>query len=584
MLPTSKSHRMILSAAIVVLALVLVSCPASAIDGWITGTVSQSGGSGDPIPGAALTLSGTSNTVTTDSSGNYNITVLAGACTLQVAANGYNAQTSGTINVTEGNTTAGINFRLEKPSGNLTGTVIDDDDGVPIAGVTISYPSGGPPSPTVQTDSGGRYLLSDLPVGTLLMNLTASQPFNSQNFTVTIRSGQTIQKNFQLRANTYLSIAVKGGGKPLPGATVNAGNFSGTTDTSGMVRLEVRPGTYDVEVTAEGYTTAKLTILVEKGKTTSSTVTISKTGGGGGTIGGGSMLLIAGAAAAVVVVLGLLVFIMMRRKKNAARGSAAGPYGSQASPAAGAPGQAPWDSGPQVPGRPKTEAEKRKEWADFERMYGRPHPEAPGWVGGASASNAPKPKCPIDDIVVNFEPYSGMYFCSRCHERYPADRVFGKQEAPAQSAQAPAPQYQPPPQSQNVPSGPQQQPSWAAQTPAAGTVAAPPPPPPGGMPPYQPPPPGGMPTYPPPPPSATMPVPPAPPLYLAPPQAPMPPAAAPMEARPVAKDENVPAAWPPQDDVIPPGTGPVFNLPPPLSYEDGTVPPPAHKPPEDKES
>jgi len=64
----------------------------------------------------------------------------------------------------------------------------------------------------------------------------------------------------------------------------------------------------------------------------------------------------------------------------------------------------------------------------------------------------------------------------------------------------------------------------------------------------------------------------------------MPSAAAPMEARPVAKDENVPAAWPPQDDVIPPGTGPVFNLPPPLSYEDGTVPPPAHKPPEDKES
>jgi hypothetical protein len=54
-----------------------------------------------------------------------------------------------------------------------------------------------------------------------------------------------------------------------------------------------------------------------------------------------------------------------------------------------------------------------------------------------------------------------------------------------------------------------------------------------------------------------------------------------MEAQPVAGDEEVPEAKPLEADVIPPGTGPVFNLPPPVSYEDGTVPPPAHKPPEE---
>jgi hypothetical protein len=54
-----------------------------------------------------------------------------------------------------------------------------------------------------------------------------------------------------------------------------------------------------------------------------------------------------------------------------------------------------------------------------------------------------------------------------------------------------------------------------------------------------------------------------------------------MEAQPVAGDEEVPEAKPLEADVIPPGTGPVFNLPPPVSYEDGTVPPPPHKPPED---
>ena len=538
-----------------VIAMALVACPVSAGDGWITGTVSQSGGSGDPIAGAAVTLTGSSTSVSTDSSGNYNITVPAGSCTLQISANGYNAQTSGAITVSEGNTTGPINFQLVKPSGNLTGTVTDyDDAGVPIAGVTISYPAGGPPAPTAQTDSGGRYLLTNLPVGLLAMTLTVSQPYNSQYFNVTIRDGMTSTRDFVLTANTYLSIDVKGGGKPLPGASVIAGNYSGTTDTSGVAMIPVRPGTYNVEVTSEGYTTAKLTVLVEKGKTTSSSVSISKTSGGGGTTGGsGSMLLFAGAAVAVVVVLGLVGFMFMRKKKKAAAGSAAGPAGTMAASAPGAPaapGQAPWENEP-VQGRPKTEAEKRKEWADFERMYGRPHPEAPGWVSGSSALNAPKPKCPIDDVIVSYEPYSGQYFCSKCHQRYPAERVFGPQEAPPQQAPAPRPQYQPPSETQYTPSGPEQQPSWAAQTPAADVTAAPP---------LLPPPPAGY-------------------VAAAPEAAPAPPTAAPMEAQPVSGGGEVPEAKPLEAEVIPPGTGPVFNLPPPVSYEDGTVPPPPHKPP-----
>jgi hypothetical protein len=57
-----------------------------------------------------------------------------------------------------------------------------------------------------------------------------------------------------------------------------------------------------------------------------------------------------------------------------------------------------------------------------------------------------------------------------------------------------------------------------------------------------------------------------------------------MEAQPVAGDGKVPEARPMEAEIIPPGAGPVFNLPPPVSYEDGTVPPPPHKPPEEKES
>jgi hypothetical protein len=565
-LPTSKSHGMILSGALMVLALALIACPASAGDGWITGTVSESGGSifgipipGDPISGATVTLVGSSNSVNTDSNGDYNITVPAGNCTLQVSASGFNSQTSGTIKVTEGNTTANQDFIMERPSGNLTGTVTDYDDGAPISYAIITYQSGGLLPPTAMTDSSGRYLLSNLPVGSLKMSLTVLPPYLSQNFSVPIKAGFTSTKDFSLRAISYIVMAVKdSGGKPLPGATVTAGTNTNTTDTSGAVSFVVAPGSYQVEVAAEGYTTAKLTIAVEKGNITSSEVRLSKIGGGGGAIGGGgSMLLVAGAAAGVVVVLGLIGFMMMRKKKKAPAGSSPGSTATGPAPAFGAPAapgeQAPWETGP-VPGRPKTEAEKMKEWADYERMYGRPHPESPGWVSGGAAMNAPKPKCPIDDIVVSYEPYSGQYFCSKCHERYPAEKVFGQAEPSQQPAPAPRPQYQPPSETQYAPSGPQQQPSWTTQTQTAQPGAPPLP----------------MPL------SGEQPLPP-------PPEAPQPPpTAAPMEAQLVQGGGEVPEAKPLEAEAILPDAGPVFNLPPPVSYEDGTLPPPPRKPPEEK--
>ena len=575
-MPTSKT-RVILSGAFALIALVMASCPVWAADGWITGTVTQAGG--DPVAGATISLIGGSIAVNSQANGEYNITVPAGNCTLQVSASGFNSLTSGAIAVTEGNTTGPIDFHLEKPSGNLTGTVTDyDDPGIPIPGVNISYPAGGPPAPSAVTDASGMYMISNLPVGSLTMNLTAPAPYPSQNFTVTIRSGQTTPKAIVLRAVTILQISVRdGGGRPLPGASVSAGNYSGTTDTTGTWTQQVSPDSYNVEVTAEAYTTAKLTVMVEKGKTTSSDIKLSKTGGGGGSGdgGGSTMLLLAGAAAAVVVVVGIVGFMFMRKKKAKA-GSTAAPAGGAQAASAGAPGtQAPWDT-EHVPGQPKTEAQKRKEWADFERMYGRPHPEAPGWVSGAATYNAPKPKCPVDEVVVSYEPYSGMYFCSICHERYPAEKVFGPHEEPAQKVQPPMPQSQPAPQTQYVPSGPALQPTWATQTAAEAEAAAGAAPTPGMLPPRPPPP--GAPPLPPPPPGAPVPMPPPPPGY-APPQPPMPPAAAPMETQPIASDIQTPEAKPVEEAVVPPGVGPVFNLPPPVSYEEGTVPPPAHKPP-----
>jgi len=400
-------------------------------------------------------------------------------------------------------------------------------------------------------------------VGVLTMNLTVPPPYSSHDFNVTIRAGLTITKDIPLKAPSYILMAVKdSGGKPIPGATVTAGYYTGTTytvttDAIGAVMFEVRPGSYDMQVTADGYTTAKLQVAVEKGQISSHEVKLPKTVGGDGAAGGGgTMLLLAGAAAAVVVVLGAVGFMMMRKKKRAATAPPPGTPGSgMAPPAYGAPatpGQPFGGDTIPVPGQPKTQAEKMKEWADYERMYGRPHPEAPGWVSGASATSAPKPKCPVDDVAVSYEPYSGQYFCSKCHERYPAEKVFRHDGAPPQQpATAFSPAYQPPSASQYAPSGPQQQPSWATQTPTTPMPAPP---------------------LPPPPPAAAIAAPAAPQTI---------PTAAPMEAQPVVGDGEVLEAKPMEAEVLPPTAGPVFNLPPPKSYEDdmGQAPPP--KPPQE---
>lgn len=602
MLDTSKTQGMILSGALVILALVMASGPVWAADGWITGTVYQSAGTipgipipGDPIAGATVTVTGAANSVRTDAGGNYNITVPAGNCTLQASATGFNTKTSGAIVVTEGETESGHDFILEKPSGNLTGTVTDIDDGVPISMAILTYISNGLPKDVELTDASGRYLFEGLPVGPASFNITALG-FKTIDFTFSIKAGQTGTKDFRLEAFTYFVMTVKdSGGKPLPGATVNVGNWTNTSDSLGMAILDVRPGSYNVEVSAEGYTAAKMQVTIQKGQLIAQyEAKLPKASTGGGAIGGGnSMLLVGGAVAAVVVVLGIVGFMFMRKRKSKA-GAAGGPAGA-AGGAAAAPGQAPWENEP-APGQPKTEQQKRKEWAEFERMYGRPHPEAPGWVGGgqAAAYNAPKPMCPVDDVVVSFEPYSGMYFCSHCHERYPAEKVFGPHAEPSQTVQAPRPASQPPAETQYAPSGPQQQPTWATQTAAeaetaAGAVQAPmqrPMPPPAGVTAPMPPPPQSYPPLPPPP-VAPAPMPPPPQSYpmppppaYAPPQAPPAPAAAPVEARPVADEGRTPEARPVEGDAVPPDAGPVFNLPPPVSYEDGTVPPPPHRPPQ----
>jgi hypothetical protein len=199
-----------------------------------------------------------------------------------------------------------------------------------------------------------------------------------------------------------------------------------------------------------------------------------------------------------------------------------------------------------------------KEWMDYERMYGRPHPEAPGWVTpGGAAANAPKPKCPVDEITINFEPFTGQYFCHKCGQRYTAEQVFKKEDELLEHSRptamtgpaAAGEELARPPAAEklDLSSAP---PSWSTehgQTMSGEEYVAPSTP-------------------------AAAPLP-------TPQTAPVPPTAAPMEAAPVTSEGPVPEAAPVLPEGVNPEAGPIFNMPKPVDYSELPPPAPAKEPP-----
>ncbi|MGQ9582737.1 MAG: hypothetical protein ACUVV6_04390 [Thermoplasmatota archaeon] len=137
---------------------------------------------------------------------------------------------------------------------------------------------------------------------------------------------------------------------------------------------------------------------------------------------------------------------------------------------------------PAAPTARSAPPEKVREWAEYERLYGRPHPEAGGWINPAAGGYPGfRPKCPVDGFNVTFEPFSGQYFCSRCSKRYTREEVAPKGPsheyeyfaAPERSEALPAEEAPQPSQEPAEASAPQ--PLWlsAGETPVAGEAEGP---------------------------------------------------------------------------------------------------------------
>ncbi|MFC6232579.1 beta strand repeat-containing protein [Paenibacillus allorhizosphaerae] len=230
----------------------------AAATGTISGTVSN--GSGNPVSGATVSVSGVSGSATTDANGKYTLNVPAGTYQyVSVGATGYANYAQNNIQVNEGNATT-VNFSYGAISG-----IVTDESGNPLSGANVyTY------NAFQTTSAGGTYTLN-VPPGTYSVYADKnSAGYNkSTKDNVQVTAGDTTNVNFSYGAIS--GTVTNASGNPVSGASVFASNSgSATTDASGKYMLKVPVGTYAyVQVNASGYAAyAQNNIQVTAGNTT----------------------------------------------------------------------------------------------------------------------------------------------------------------------------------------------------------------------------------------------------------------------------------------------------------------------------
>ncbi|MCW3489275.1 carboxypeptidase regulatory-like domain-containing protein [Dethiobacter alkaliphilus] len=235
-------------------------------DGEISGTVEDE--DGNPVSNAQVRLLDQNNieiaSTTSGVAGDYSFTdILPGAYVLVVSQVGFAATSQGVI---VGPAAAVVaDLILTFLTGDISGTVVDDDTGDPVVGADITvFGDGAVVVATAVTAAGGSYLVEDLRPGSYTVR-AAAEPLGFGTATVGVQVEPTLVSIANLRLDP-LSGSVGGTvadeltGDPLEGATVNVldGNFTQIatvqTDINGMYLVEgLAPGSYILVITATGY-------------------------------------------------------------------------------------------------------------------------------------------------------------------------------------------------------------------------------------------------------------------------------------------------------------------------------------------
>ncbi|MFC4440304.1 MULTISPECIES: carboxypeptidase regulatory-like domain-containing protein [Natrialbaceae] len=169
---------------------------------------------------------------------------------------------------------APVTIEDDTPTGDVVGTVVDDQTGDPIENATVELGTGDETYTDV-TDVDGAYTLENVPAGEHEITVTA-EGYAEKTDTVEVPEDGTITKDIGLHTESGAisgQVTASDDGAPVENATVVAENDDGgiyeaTTDANGEYTLEnVSAGTYVVNVadTPPGYQPDEI-VVVEPGE------------------------------------------------------------------------------------------------------------------------------------------------------------------------------------------------------------------------------------------------------------------------------------------------------------------------------
>ena len=228
-----------------------------------------------PLGGVSVISSQLSAT-TTDTGAFTLSNVPSGNQTITFSLTGY-ATALASVNIAAGaiNNLGDIFLSANPTTGIIKGTVTDEANGQPLSGVTITLT--GSFSGTTATGTDGMFIFTNVPTGSV--TLAASKTgFDPVTGTGTITAGGILF--FNIKMNTTSPLPTTGNltgkvydgftNKPIQGAAISvSGGASISADTQGIFLInDITPGTYQITISASGYTSQGYQVMILQGTTT----------------------------------------------------------------------------------------------------------------------------------------------------------------------------------------------------------------------------------------------------------------------------------------------------------------------------
>ncbi len=156
--------------------------------GWIIGRVIDS----SEAPIASATVTGGIYSVSTNATGDYNLTLVAGTYTVTASKAGYGSS-SAEVTV-EAATHVTQNFTLAVSVGSISGIITDADTGLPIEGATVKLIG---TTKIVNTNVTGAYSFASLVAGTYTVNVSKNG-YISNETEVEVVAGEVTEVNMYM--------------------------------------------------------------------------------------------------------------------------------------------------------------------------------------------------------------------------------------------------------------------------------------------------------------------------------------------------------------------------------------------------